>query len=367
MFSKHALRLPDIPIREFECNKRRRRQIWSGYGRGVLPPLVNEWREGMITVVGSRVAVEVVAAAVVVVSVGAEVEVVAVTVAAVVLQAGAKGGVRWQQAVWREKPNGCGVGGARCYGGTSGVGMGMIRRIWTMESSYFIHQFILVTSQKLHITANNIYTRLHVLSLIETHKPQWAENLGIEMQQAAREAVEVVYTAASQAFINILAYQQEWRVEEGDLGEEFWQKKEQIDCALSRRFGARKKMCCDNIDTKVDIELTVVSCRHVYYPQTHAQCVQFEGTLAYFRLLVVFSLFNAKMLGIKLKFDNPPKKGKISVTLQAKKGSMLDKKYIDFKSLHEGVKSEMGWECSGWDRQSGCSHPFWKFIPELPD
>ncbi|KAF9073023.1 hypothetical protein BDP27DRAFT_1360520 [Rhodocollybia butyracea] len=51
-----------------------------------------------------------------------------------------------------------------------------------------------------------------------------------------------------------------------------------------------------------------------------------------------------KIEAIKLKLDNPPKRGKISVTLQAKKDGMLDEKGGLAKGRPQKVKREMQWE-----------------------
>ncbi|KAF9061255.1 hypothetical protein BDP27DRAFT_1429140 [Rhodocollybia butyracea] len=52
-----------------------------------------------------------------------------------------------------------------------------------------------------------------------------------------------------------------------------------------------------------------------------------------------------KIEGIKLKLENPPKRGKISVTLQAKKdNTMPDKKDSVIESNHEKVNGEMEWK-----------------------
>ncbi|KAF9059102.1 hypothetical protein BDP27DRAFT_1371865 [Rhodocollybia butyracea] len=51
-----------------------------------------------------------------------------------------------------------------------------------------------------------------------------------------------------------------------------------------------------------------------------------------------------KIEAIKLKLDNPPKSGKISVTLQAKKDGMLDEKGGVAKSGRQKVNREMQWE-----------------------
>ncbi|KAF9058811.1 hypothetical protein BDP27DRAFT_1319295 [Rhodocollybia butyracea] len=51
-----------------------------------------------------------------------------------------------------------------------------------------------------------------------------------------------------------------------------------------------------------------------------------------------------KIEAIKLKLDNPPKKGKISVTLQAKKDGTLDEKGGLAKSSRQNVNSEMQWK-----------------------
>ncbi|KAF9059977.1 hypothetical protein BDP27DRAFT_1407317, partial [Rhodocollybia butyracea] len=51
-----------------------------------------------------------------------------------------------------------------------------------------------------------------------------------------------------------------------------------------------------------------------------------------------------KIEAIKLKLDSPPKRGKISVTLQAKKDGMLDEKGGVAKSGRQKVNREMQWE-----------------------
>ncbi|KAF9061527.1 hypothetical protein BDP27DRAFT_328318 [Rhodocollybia butyracea] len=51
-----------------------------------------------------------------------------------------------------------------------------------------------------------------------------------------------------------------------------------------------------------------------------------------------------KIEAIKLKLDNPPKKGKISVTLQAKKDGTVDKNGGLVKSDDQTVNSEMQWK-----------------------
>ncbi|KAF9059980.1 hypothetical protein BDP27DRAFT_1370949 [Rhodocollybia butyracea] len=51
-----------------------------------------------------------------------------------------------------------------------------------------------------------------------------------------------------------------------------------------------------------------------------------------------------KIEAIKLKLDNPPKSGKISVILQAKKDNTPDEKGGFAKSSRQNVNSEMRWE-----------------------
>lgn len=49
-------------------------------------------------------------------------------------------------------------------------------------------------------------------------------------------------------------------------------------------------------------------------------------------------------LGIKLQLEKPPKAGKISVTLQAKRNSMVDRKDSVVESKYQKVNSKMEWK-----------------------